>query len=258
MDGIETIPSSLQPLNELQQELVAQEQPVALVYNGISHAVLMASPQNLEELALGFSLSETIIDRREEFYACDIRSHALGWEVNIEIASSAMAKLKQRRRFLMGPSGCGLCGLDSLQSIPRPTNRVRQKTAPDMAAIQRAITQLNSFQTIREKTGATHCAAACDSEGGVLLLREDVGRHNALDKLIGAQATENITPDFFIASSRASYEMVIKTISQNIPTLVCLSAATSLAISTAKECGLKLIGFAGPNKYRVYSGFENE
>ncbi|MBB6520047.1 formate dehydrogenase accessory sulfurtransferase FdhD [Pseudoteredinibacter isoporae] len=258
MDGIEFKPSLLRPLNEVQNEALAQELPVALVYNGISHAVLMASPHQLDELALGFSLSEGIIHQPKEFYSCELRSHARGMEVEIDIASAAMDKLKQRRRFLMGPSGCGLCGLDSLQSIPKPEGIVRQQAAPDMMAIQQAISQLNSFQTIREKTGATHCAAACNADGKMLLLREDVGRHNALDKLIGALAKKNIQPDFVIASSRASYEMVSKTISQGIPTLVCLSAATSLAITTAKECGLNLIGFARPDKYRMYSGFNNE
>ena len=258
MDGIEINPSQLQPLNERQEEAVAQESPVALVYNGISHAVLMASPCQLDELALGFSLSEGIIERPGEFYGCDIQSQDLGWEVAIDIASSAMIKLKQRRRFLMGPSGCGLCGLDTLENLPRPSVAIQPQPAPGMTAIREAISQLNSFQTIRQKTGATHCAAACQEDGTILQLREDVGRHNALDKLIGAQARETAAANFYIASSRASYEMVSKTISQGVPSLVCLSAATSLAISTAKAHGLNLIGFARADKHRMYSGFHHE
>ncbi|SEN52868.1 FdhD protein [Halomonas caseinilytica] len=229
------------------------ETPVALVYNGISHAVMMASPDDLEDFALGFSLTEGILEHPHELYDIEMHNEAAGVAIHMEIASQRMAELRQRRRSLSGKTGCGLCGTESLEQAIRPIPSV---IAPDPSdnAIQHALVQLREYQPVQAATGSSHGAAWCDLNGDILLVREDVGRHNALDKLIGALAREAVDrhAGFVLVSSRASYEMVHKCASVGLGALVAVSAATDLAVAQAETAGLLLVGFARPGRHLIY------
>lgn len=238
---------------DAQEDLLALERPVALVYNGISHAVMMASPADLEDFALGFSLSEGILANITECYDLDIHEAPQGLTVHLTIASQRMAELKQRRRSLTGRTGCGLCGTEALEQAIRPIPSVVAPSLSD-AAIQRSLQQLASHQPLQAATGASHGAAWCDPQGRIQRLREDVGRHNALDKLIGALAREAapLEEGFALVTSRASYEMVHKCASAGIGALVAVSAATALAVEQAQASGLLLAGFARSGRHLIY------
>ncbi|OWV30395.1 formate dehydrogenase accessory sulfurtransferase FdhD, partial [Halomonas campaniensis] len=239
--------------NDTQEDLLALERPVALVYNGISHAVMMASPADLEDFALGFSLSEGILASTDECYDLEIHEAPQGLTVQLTIASQRMAELKQRRRSLTGRTGCGLCGTEALEQAIRPIPHVVAPPVSD-AAIQRSLQELATHQPLQAATGASHGAAWCDAQGRIQRLREDVGRHNALDKLIGALAREAapLGGGFALVTSRASYEMVHKCASAGIGALVAVSAATALAVEQAKASGLLLAGFARPGRHLIY------
>lgn len=236
-----------------QEDRLALERPVALVYNGISHAVMMASPADLEDFALGFSLSEGILANVDECYDLDIHEASQGLSVHLTIASQRMAELKQRRRSLTGRTGCGLCGTEALEQAIRPIPPVLAPALSD-AAIQRSLRELAAHQPLQAATGASHGAAWCDAQGRIQRLREDVGRHNALDKLIGALAREALPlgEGFALVTSRASYEMVHKCASAGIGALVAVSAATALAVEQAQASGLLLAGFARPGRHLIY------
>ncbi|CAM0554836.1 Sulfur carrier protein FdhD [Vreelandella titanicae] len=238
---------------DTQEDLLALERPVALVYNGISHAVMMASPTALEEFALGFSLSEGILANVDECYDLDIYEQPQGLTIHLTIASQRMAELKQRRRSLTGRTGCGLCGTEALEQAIRPIPHVVAPTLSD-AAIQRSLLELPAHQPLQAATGASHGAAWCDAQGRIQRLREDVGRHNALDKLIGVLAREAVPlgGGFALVTSRASYEMVHKCASAGIGALVAVSAATALAVEQAQASGLLLAGFARPGRHLIY------
>lgn len=234
---------------------VVEEVPVALVFNGISHAVMLASPADLEDFALGFSLSEGILATPSELYDVECLAGARGIEVRLEIASSRFAALKARRRSLAGRSGCGLCGVDSLDAVARPLPVVPPAPALSPGAIASALGKLPGHQRLRETTGAVHAAAWVAADGQILALREDVGRHNALDKLLGHLARLPGGPGhgFVIVSSRASYEMVAKVAALGIAHLVAVSAPTALAVRLAEQSGITLAGFARGRRLVVYS-----
>lgn len=237
---------------------LAEEVPVALVYNGISHVVMMATPLALEEFALGFSLSEGIILLPRQIYGMDVREGPDGIEVHIELASECFAHLKQQRRNLTGRTGCGLCGAESLQQLRSDPPAVVAADVPATAAIERALAELTQRQPLQAMTGAVHGAAWCDNHGQIQLLCEDIGRHNALDKLIGARAMTMgeqwaFSNGFVLISSRASYEMVSKCAAVGVATLVAVSAPTTMAVDYARKAGMNLIGFARPGRYVVYT-----
>lgn len=236
-------------------ETVAEEVPVALVYNGVSHAVMLATPADLEDFALGFSLTEGIISRRSEVYDIAVRATTLGVEVQIDIASERFAALKARRRNLTGRTGCGLCGVESLEAAVRQPAPVGQRTQISDTAILQAMSALPAHQPLHSLTGGTHAAAWADIKGTVRWVREDVGRHNALDKLIGALACDGVDPTsgFVIVTSRASYEMVQKTASYGIGLLVAVSAPTAYAVRLAREARVRLVAFARDGRFTDYS-----
>ena len=248
----------------LAQDRLAEEVPIALCYNSVSHLVMMASPIDLEDFALGFSLSEGILESADELYGVELRHHTEGIELNLSIPARRERNLKQRSRNLTGRTGCGLCGIDSLHNAIRPLTPIQVIPAPTDKAIQQAVAQLETRQPLNQQTGAVHAAAWCSAEGDIKLLREDVGRHNALDKLIGARLrqgsdqdqSQNRNQGFLLISSRASYEMVHKTVTAGIHCLVAVSAPTALAIRLAKQAGLNVIGFARPTSHVNYSGFD--
>lgn len=240
------------------RDLLAQEVAVALVYNGLSHVVMMASPMDLDDFALGFSLSEGIIERPEQLYSVEQVPQKLGIELHIEIASECFASLKEHRRNLAGRTGCGLCGAESLQQAVATPKPVAAVALPEGESIENALAQLRQNQPLQSVTGAVHGAALCDLGGNILLLREDVGRHNALDKLIGARADDREAypaneDSFVLISSRASYEMVNKCNAMGISTLVAVSAPTALAVEHASISGMNLVGFARTGRHVIYT-----
>jgi len=242
------------------RDTLAEEVPIALEYNGVSHAVMLATPTDLDAFALGFSLSEGIIASSQDFYDMETESGEAGITLHIRISSEAFAGLKEKRRNLVGRTGCGLCGTESLdqalRSLPRLATRVQPFPA---SAIRRALDALNALQPLNRLTGAMHAAAWCDITGTVLQAFEDVGRHNALDKLIGAMAKANadVRNGFALVTSRASVEMVQKAIAAQMPALVAVSAPTGLAVRTAQEGGLTLVAFARGNEFVGYANTQN-
>ena len=223
-------------------ERVAREVPVALVYNGISHAVMMASPLDLEDFALGFSLTEGILAHPEELLEVELRDNANGIEIEMRITERRMDALRSTRRNLTGRTGCGLCGADSLASAIRPLPQVTREIAVKPHQIEYGFAQMAAQQRLNQQTGAVHAAALVGTTG--CLVREDIGRHNALDKLIGAMVRGKREDGFLLISSRASYEMVFKAAVANVPLLAAISAPSSLAVELAREAGITLIGFA--------------
>ncbi|SFZ78778.1 formate dehydrogenase accessory sulfurtransferase FdhD [Chitinimonas taiwanensis] len=233
------------------RELLAEETAIAFSYNGISQAVMMASPQDLEDFALGFSLSEGILTRPGELLDLEIQPQAEGIVLEMQISAARFAALKNRRRSLTGNSGCGLCGHDSLASAIRALPALHTEQYSTAAQVHAAMQALAAQQALNAATGAVHAAGRW--QYGQLLLREDVGRHNALDKLIGACARQPEPHGLLVISSRASYEMVHKAASAGFAILAAISAPTALAVQLAEETGLCLIGFAREQRLTVYS-----
>ena len=236
-------------------ETVAEEVPVALVYNGISHAVMLATPTDLEDFALGFSLSECIVGRAGEIHDLEIVEQVNGIEVHMQLSAERAHVLKQHRRTLAGRTGCGLCGTESLDQLAKRAATVQSSAVLAAGALPRALSGLQDMQHLFRLTGAVHAAAWCDFDGGIELLREDVGRHNALDKLIGALATQrrDFAGGFVLMTSRASYEIVQKAAAVGIAVVAAVSAPTGMAIRVAMESGVTLVGFVRGERHCVYS-----
>lgn len=233
---------------------IAEEVPVALVLNGISHAVMMASPDHLDDFALGFGLTEGLLRSPAELYGVDVLEVANGIEVQMEVSSECAWRLRERRRNLAGRTGCGLCGTDSLSQVRQPLPPVVPVQLTPDAAFQ-AERGLKAAQQLQQLTGSTHAAAWCNLDGHVQLLREDVGRHNALDKLIGAmiRADVDVAQGFVAITSRASFEMVQKVAMARVGTLVAVSAPTALAIETAHQSGVALAGMIRRQRIVIYT-----
>ncbi len=240
------------------QDWVAEEVPVALEFNGISHAVMLATPLDLEDFALGFSLSEGILDAAHELYSVEEEAAEQGITLHLQVASSAFMRLKERRRSMTGRTGCGLCGTESLDHVRQDLTPLSSGTIWTAAAVSRAMAQFRAHQTLQQSTGAVHAAAWCTREGDVKWLREDVGRHNALDKLIGALSRNDVdaSAGFIAVTSRASFEMVQKAAKAGVSLLAAVSAPTAFAIETARCAGLTLVGFARQRDLVVYSHSE--
>jgi len=235
---------------------VAVEAPVALVFNGISHAVMMATPADLEAFALGFALSEGLLQSPAECFGIELQFSPAGCEVQLQVAASAEMRLKEQRRSLVGRTGCGLCGIDSLRRIelsPRPLAHPARKV--NAAAVLRAFAQLPALQPLNAQTGAHHAAGWASFDGELLQVMEDVGRHNALDKLLGQRllARQPFDSGFVIMSSRASYELVLKCARLGVPALATISAPTSLAVDIARQAGLQLYGFCRGEQAVLYT-----
>ena len=233
---------------------IADEVPVALVFNGVSHAVMLASPEDLEDFALGFSITEGLLESPGELYGVEAQAVEGGIELRLDVAAACEWRLKERRRTLAGRTGCGLCGTDSLAQVRRELPRA-PATAVAIAALARAQRELQTRQAVQHLTGATHAAAWCARDGAVRIVREDVGRHNALDKLIGAmlRAGEDAADGFVTITSRASFEMVQKTAAIGVGLLAAVSAPTALAVRTAQDLGVALAGFVRGDDCVVYT-----
>ena len=236
-------------------EQIAEESPIALVYNGVPHVVVMASPADLEDLVLGFSLSEGVIGSAAELGGVEIVPEQIGYSVYLSVPPARVAIIEQRRRNMTARTGCGVCGAQTIEQAMRDVPKVAAGQRVARAAIAAAMGQLPSLQRLNAATGASHAAAWADFDGQVLLVREDVGRHNALDKLIGALATsgKETARGFALITSRASYEMVQKAAMAGIGLVAAVSAPTALAVRIAREAGVTLAGFVRGDHCTVYA-----
>ncbi len=244
-----------------QQDTLALEVPVALVYNDISHVVMMTTPTNLEDFALGFSLTEQIIDKPQDIYGIDIIETCNGIEVQIELATRCFVRLKEKRRTLAGRTGCGICGTEQLSQVTQNLPKLHRTLQVEAEIFDDCLQQLHQAQILGKQTGATHASAFFSLEGKLLAIREDVGRHVALDKLLGWYARQQSKSDtklegFILTTSRASYEMVQKVGNCKIELLAAISAPTDLAVKMAEDCGMTLLGFVREGKGTIYCGEE--
>jgi len=232
-----------------------EEVPVALIYNGVSHAVMLASPGDIADFALGFSLSEAIIDSPQELLDLDVAPAGEGIEVRLTITARRFAGLKDRRRSLAGRSGCGLCGVESLADAMRVLPTATDQASLSLRSIRRALDGLAPLQRLNRMAGAVHAAAWVDPDGVIRHLAEDVGRHNAFDKVIGAMARHpgGRPPGFALLTSRLSYELVQKAATTGISALVAISAPTALAVEAATRAGICIVALARADSVSVYA-----
>jgi FdhD protein len=236
--------------------LVAEESAIALTYNGSTHAVMMGTPADLEDFGVGFSLTEAIIDRASEIGSIELISNELGMEVRMWLDSDRAATLAARRRAIIGPVGCGLCGIESLEQARRAPSRVESPGIAFQARdLLNAMQALSPLQTLNQHTRSVHAAALWRPRTGIVLVREDVGRHNALDKLAGAIVRDGSSArdGAVLLTSRVSVEMVQKAAMIGVPVVVAVSAPTALAIQTANEAGITLLAVARDDGYGVFT-----
>lgn len=234
---------------------VAEEQPVAFTYHGIPHVVMLATPADLEDLAVGFTLSEALVGAADEIRSVELFNESGALEVRIGIDTERFAALLRRQRNLTGRTGCGLCGAETIEQAIRHPAPVAQGVSISADELHAALTELHNHQPLNAITGSVHAAAWALPGKGIQLVREDVGRHNALDKVIGALVRADIdcSAGYVIITSRASYEMVQKAATVGITLLAAVSAPTGLAIRLAETSGLTLVGFARQHQHVVYA-----
>ena len=244
------------PDHSQKEDCVAEEVPVVLVYNTIPHVVMLTTPLNLEDFALGFSLTEDIIRHPAELLTIRVVQRSKGVEVRMTIPEQRFEKMQGKGRNMTGRTGCGLCGASTLEQAIRPPRPVKQGLTLNADLLNGAMADMYKKQTLNQITGAVHAAGWLTPAQGVTVVREDVGRHNALDKLIGALSKGDCnfeTDGWLLVTSRASYEMVQKAASVGITLLAAISAPTALAIQLANECGLTLVGFTRNENHVIYS-----
>ncbi len=235
---------------------VAEEVPVALTYHGVSHVVMLATPADLEDLAAGFTLSESIVGTPEEIRSVEMQERDDGsFEVRIGITAERFSGLLRRERNISGRTGCGLCGAATVEEAIRDPVNVSQGIELTSVELHAALEDLRAHQRVNAQTGSVHAAAWVVPGKGIQIVREDVGRHNALDKVIGAliRKREDPSKGWFLITSRASYEMVQKTTTVGVSLLVAVSAPTAFAVRLAQAAGLTLIGFARQNQHVIYA-----
>jgi FdhD protein len=234
---------------------VAEEVPVAMVYNSEPFVVVMASPADFADLAIGFSVTEGIVESGSDVRIVETVRHSRGVEVQMEIADDAARRLAERRRGISARTGCGVCGIESIDEVLRVPRRVATAGSFALDALWRAAAELEERQPVNAETRSVHAAALAGPSGALEIVREDVGRHNALDKVIGAILSSGNAPQlgFVIVTSRASYELVQKTAAARIPLLAAVSRPTSLAIQLAERANITLVGLLRGRSANVYS-----
>jgi FdhD protein len=238
-----------------QTEPVVEETPVAIVYNGIPHVVMMATPADLEDFALGFSLTEELIGSPDDLERLEVVRYSRGVEIQAIVAERCAATIAERTRRLTGRTGCGICGADGVDAVLKTIHPVRSGHPIAVGAVRRAFELLAERQPLNAASGAVHAAGWATADGTLELVREDVGRHNALDKLIGAAITAKVDPTagFVLVTSRASFEMVQKTAVLGAPLMAAISGPTGLAVRVAQQSGLTLVGFARGARLTAYT-----
>jgi FdhD protein len=234
---------------------VPAEAPVAISFLGIGYAVMMATPADLEDFAVGFARCERLIEAAQDVVGIDVRAEGRGILLGIELIAERHDRVLQRVRHRVGDSSCGLCGIENLEQALRPLPTLPAPAAVAPAAIFAALEALRAHQPLNAETGAVHAAALCDTRGAILAAREDVGRHNAFDKLIGHCLRErrDMGGGFVLLTARCSYELVEKAALARVPLLVTISAPTGLAVERAHEAGLTLVALARPDSMLVMS-----
>jgi FdhD protein len=235
--------------------LIPAETPLALTYNGGTHAVMMGTPQDLEDFAVGFSLSEGIVKSAGDIRSLEVVHLDDGIELRMWLAPEDAARISERRRHIAGPTGCGICGIESIAEAVRPAAIVPLGQSFKPEQIMTAMQAIAPLQSINVQTRAVHAAAFWSAAGGIVALREDVGRHNALDKLAGALARSRMDASggMVLLTSRVSVEMVQKTAAIGAPLMVAVSAPTALAVRTAEAAGITLIAIARQDGFEVFS-----
>lgn len=242
------------PGDALQLDTVAEEIPVAFEYNGISHTVMLATPCDLKDFALGFSLTEGIVAKRSEVFDIEIEETESGIMLHMEIAGGAFARLKERRRSLAGRTGCGLCGAESLSQVMRDLAPVSSYPSFPLEALYEGMRRLPAQQTLQGASGAVHAACHVAEDGSIGHVREDVGRHNALDKTLGALASSDESPTgTLLITSRASFEMVQKSAALGYGILAAVSAPTAAAVRLAEKLNITLVGFLRGERCAIYA-----
>jgi FdhD protein len=238
-----------------QPRAVPAEVPIAISFLGLGYAVMMATPADLEDFAFGFARSERLIEAAADVVGIELRAEKSGILMGIELVAARHERVLQRVRHRVGDSSCGLCGIENLEQALRPLPKLCAPAAVAPAAIFAALAALRDHQPLNAATGAAHAAAYCDPGGAILAAREDVGRHNAFDKLIGHCLREgrDMAGGFVLLTARCSYELVEKAALAGVPLLVTISAPTALAIARAKEAGLTLVALARPDSMLVMS-----
>lgn len=240
------------------ERALPEEAPVALSFNGITHAVMLATPADLEDFGAGFALCEAMVQGPAEILGLEIHTHAVGLEIAMTLTARRASALAERRRSLAGPTGCGLCGVDSLAQANRAVPKVESTAKISESALRRGLAALPLQQTLNRETGAVHAAAWIDNDGTLVALREDVGRHNALDKLVGALAKAkcDLSQGVLLLTSRCSVELVMKAATMGMPIVAAVSAPTARAVRLAQDSGITLIGLARADSLLVFSGGE--
>jgi FdhD protein len=235
---------------------VAVETPIEIAYGGQPFAVMMGTPADLEDFAAGFSLTEGLVERFEEIRAIEAHVDGEAARVDVALTGARMHAHLARRRAIAGRTGCGLCGVEDLQHLPKTPRRDALPRLPEPSAVGAAVAALEAHQPLNAATHGVHGAAWCDARGRILMAREDVGRHNALDKCIGALLRGGVAPSdgFFIVTSRCSYEMVMKAAVYGAAALVSVSPPTSLALAAAEQAGLALIVTARRDRATSFVG----
>jgi len=236
-------------------DMVAEESPVTIVYNDVPHVVMMTTPTNLIDFVTGFSLTEGLVGSVDDITSIAALPHERGIEMQVKVSPACMTEIESRTRRISGRTGCGVCGSDSVDAVLRPVPAVGPGREVGHRAIHRALDQLVERQELNRQAGAVHAAGWASYAGEVDLVREDVGRHNALDKLIGALSTAGTDPQsgFVVVTSRASFEMVHKAAMLGTSLLVTVSGATGLAVRMAHEANLTLCGFSRKESHVVYT-----
>lgn len=234
------------------------ETPVNIVFDETPFAVMMTTPQDLEDFAYGFSLTEGVITRASDIHQVELQSQARGLELRVSLAHGLAPRAAGRERNTAGRTGCGLCGIDRLDALPMALVRPYARQQVDLSAIRSGLDALEQRQVLNQRTHAVHAAAWCTANGDIVAVREDVGRHNALDKLLGAllRAHHDAANGFLLITSRCSFEMVEKAAVYGASTIVAISAPTSLAVERATLHGMTLLAVARRDSALVFHGEE--